>query len=1130
MAVIETWIPCDLQEAVKVTCLDGNLFSHNADANRIGAVVTNGGVPVNSLTGTVTGYAVLSDGTTVPCTASKSGNRASVLLPASAYLPGVINISVFLTDGNSVTTLAAVTTTVLRTRTETQVDPGQAVSDWTDTINAAMQAVETAAENVGSMIAVPYAGMTFPVPLGKYTFHNNNIYRCIVPIPTSEIFTASHWEQVHIGDDVEDINNLLTGSTAYDDVVDIPYVIDGSGYVKATDGTIASSSNFSHTGYVDVHQYSHILYKRSKSTNSHPLTGIALYDGNKQYITGFYSQELASAAGYMSELQDINVALYNAKYVRFSVYSNTSTYGDFELKGKTNQNEAIRGNSGSITGIKTFSGITTTDSIFPSYRVAGASVGTWPDADIKRCFYSDSSSGVCYVMNPTADSDYHIIATGNSRLRVYGVLEYIDASDFGYCNMTVNTIIESEDTSEVRFNSGTFKTVIVYLNVSTNPDARCTVYKVQDRSSASTVPIESYLIYGGISGTNPDGTKTFRPTTAGQGGRSSIFNPRKNTNYLVTATNNNRLRIYGTTVKFNASDFMYTRDIIVDVINESEVLAEATFNSGNYETIFIYLDNVQPTPDVTCSVVESVNASLLGHINNIYGNLREAETDITRIQFDYTPIGEFYDAVKYTVDPSTLGVSYGGVYATGVSYVTDTRIRLLSDMGVGGIKVGKGSRISANTGFKYNMALYSSYVNNQNFTLVDYVPMTTQTYEIPYDCYVRIAIGTVNDDVLWTQDSDGMYTLTPEGQAAFSSGLSLTLFSGSIKDELQTVEAQIGYNVWDNVNLLDEDIPINAVAYHAKYTPLVEAGYISRTLLGNVDDDEDLPIYLYTLRNDMDHMNSGYSIIPWDGSNQLYNRPKIFLDSGIHGNERTTPFALYDFIYKLCNDPNYQDMRNAFDWYFIPLVNPWGFSHSAKQKNSSVITDGSGYNSANKNDYDILDNTETVHQGIRRNADGIDINRDFSAFETQEAQIVRTALQQLTADNRDFIFAIDSHQAATGNYVNVIGAFLSLHYGADQAAKDFMWAKWMQAGAKTEMSMSNYCDRPQHQSVYTWEGTNLMTARNYMAAYADYSMCFEGGQTCVYYSQSTEWSNRITRALVNTQYHSFLHILTGHWM
>ena len=202
-AYIETWFNQDLQNPVQVHYLDGNLFSNNGNGNVIGVRLTNRGEYV-TIAGTVSGYAVLSDGTTVPCTGSKSGNEASILVPAGAYLPGTIFVTIFLTDGEVVTTLAALSANVLQTRTDSMVDPGSVISDWTDTINAAMQAVEDAAENIGHIVATPYSSLTFPVPLGKYTFYDNNVYRCTTAIPSSENFTAAHWSPAtNIGDELK---------------------------------------------------------------------------------------------------------------------------------------------------------------------------------------------------------------------------------------------------------------------------------------------------------------------------------------------------------------------------------------------------------------------------------------------------------------------------------------------------------------------------------------------------------------------------------------------------------------------------------------------------------------------------------------------------------------------------------------------------------------------------------------------------------------------------------------------------------------------------------------------------------------------------------------------------------------
>lgn len=220
MAVIETWLEQDLQAPVKVRYLDGSLFSNNGNGNRIGVRVYNNGEPV-TLSGTVSGYVVVADGSTVPCTGTRSGNQASILIPPAAYQPGAVFISVFLTDGSTVTTLAAVSTTVMQTRTNSQVSPGSVVTDWTQTINAAMQSVVDA--NAANM-AQTYGELTFPVPMGKYTLYNNLLYRAATPIATSESWTAAHWTRVKLADDVSDLKLALSKTEV---LVSITNFIDG---------------------------------------------------------------------------------------------------------------------------------------------------------------------------------------------------------------------------------------------------------------------------------------------------------------------------------------------------------------------------------------------------------------------------------------------------------------------------------------------------------------------------------------------------------------------------------------------------------------------------------------------------------------------------------------------------------------------------------------------------------------------------------------------------------------------------------------------------------------------------------------------------------------------------------------
>jgi len=522
------------------------------------------------------------------------------------------------------------------------------------------------------------------------------------------------------------------------------------------------------------------------------------------------------------------------------------------------------------------------------------------------------------------------------------------------------------------------------------------------------------------------------------------------------------------------------------------------------------ISDLENTPQTTTDIAEHF-------ILNLYA-LDDA------LEIKYATKNELNDAALYSIDYSGFKVAYGGINASGNSNEKRDRLRYTYNS-LGGFAVKAGSTIEANTGYKFCVARYSSYNSNSNYELIEFIDMRTTPYTVPEDCFIRISFAAEDNALLWTK-VDGEYFLTEAGEAAAAGAVSMNLFGGTVKEEIEKLSNSI--DIWHEPIRLETEIPINATEFHLLFDELVDAGYLTRTLLGKQNNDDNYPIYQYTLRHDMNHVDPNYNIVQWDGTNELYQRPKIWMDSGIHGNERTTPYVLWDFIYNLCTRTEYQDMRNAFDWYFVPLVNPWGFSNTAYK--NGVVNNGNGYTSSTISQYTIAANTESVHQGIRRNLAGIDINRDFGTFATQEAQWIRDSLISLTADGRNFTFAVDSHQATNGDDVNIIGAFLSLNYSASAAAKALIWGKWMQAGAMTEMIIANDLDRQVVQSVYPWDGTNLETARNYMAAYADYSMCFEGGQTCIYYSQSSTWSNPIARTFINTMFHGFTHTLTEHWM
>ena len=122
MAMFETWLKSDLQRPVVVKNLSGVVFSQDSKANQVGVIVTDGGEPV-TLTGTVYGYIIRPDGTTLDVSGTIDQNdpsRAYFVMPVEAYQVGHITITIKLNSGNNViTTLGALTPLMVEADTQT---------------------------------------------------------------------------------------------------------------------------------------------------------------------------------------------------------------------------------------------------------------------------------------------------------------------------------------------------------------------------------------------------------------------------------------------------------------------------------------------------------------------------------------------------------------------------------------------------------------------------------------------------------------------------------------------------------------------------------------------------------------------------------------------------------------------------------------------------------------------------------------------------------------------------------------------------------------------------------------------------------------------------------------------------
>lgn len=144
MARIETWFDQDLNNAVKVHYIDGNVFSQDNGGNVVGVNVFKGGTKA-TLSGSVSANVIRADGATVAVSGSLDGNKCYIILPQAAYaVPGAISIIIKLTQDGDVTTLCAVVANVYMSTTDSVVDPGTIIPS----VETLIAAIEAAVESI----------------------------------------------------------------------------------------------------------------------------------------------------------------------------------------------------------------------------------------------------------------------------------------------------------------------------------------------------------------------------------------------------------------------------------------------------------------------------------------------------------------------------------------------------------------------------------------------------------------------------------------------------------------------------------------------------------------------------------------------------------------------------------------------------------------------------------------------------------------------------------------------------------------------------------------------------------------------------------------------------------------------
>ena len=433
----------------------------------------------------------------------------------------------------------------------------------------------------------------------------------------------------------------------------------------------------------------------------------------------------------------------------------------------------------------------------------------------------------------------------------------------------------------------------------------------------------------------------------------------------------------------------------------------------------------------------------------------------------------------------------------------------------------------------------NSYRNVTNFHLSASYEIKFYYYTAPYDWNVAS-----QDETPPFTYSSGWQTLdnyvTPILGTWFVPMIRKVANTNFTNEQLAYVQQHLTYS-----RILDADeptyqtrtIPYDATTYHNMWNEILDSAVCKRVNMGSVTyDNVDYPMYMYELHPQSDYITSGYSDVTYDGTNALFPKKKALIIAGQHGYEKNTPTDVFMLAKEILNG-KLKALGAMYDWYIIPLMNPWGYSHCKIKDGHVVYTDGGTYD-------EIVNTTWEYNGGMRRNGAGYDINRDYSdatyehtdgltyGFQTQELQVCSDYIRGTALNPVKWDIVIDFHQNHNDRYstdpdivTSFIGQALRTSSADNTALMNKIYTLISNVCAKVDKTLKTTFRRAAtFQTTRPWQAGTGCTARNYFGGYAsggvgntehqsiaaDYSLAAETSEVAYKYSQLVEyWYNPI---------------------
>jgi hypothetical protein len=231
--------------------------------------------------------------------------------------------------------------------------------------------------------------------------------------------------------------------------------------------------------------------------------------------------------------------------------------------------------------------------------------------------------------------------------------------------------------------------------------------------------------------------------------------------------------------------------------------------------------------------------------------------------------------------------------------------------------------------------------------------------------------------------------------------------------------------------------------------------YVTKTVLGN-DATNTYPIHKYEFKPKVVSSNNNFSL------------PKIIITTGVHGEEKAAVLSLRNFMRDVANNWKTNKLLDYIRWnvhlIIIPIVNPYGFSHSTRKNGNGVdINRNFSYNYGTTEGNGSTDPADIYYQGT-------------GAYSEVESQYVKSVIDS----NLDTLACYDYHHNGTSGSAYDTMFYAVLKNLSTMPGKDEM--DWLNRGVISKLTREGqkrygipsdsgflgfvYYDHPQNSTTY----------------------------------------------------------------